>query len=235
MSEKSFARIGYLNAQKEFEGKLLRAQDIVDTKGVSAEEHQTNDVIHLTPEQTARIAGAIQSSFLGAANGVATLDADGQLNPSQIDLTAYQAKVNTATYADMLALDTTVKNGCPVNNYVFVTDATGDPSVESGWAIYRRVSAGNAAADFVKTSEQESLDVVLPDFVAMNNRISANETAAAAAQSTADGAVTAAENAMTEAQLLDAAYCKDEADMATKNLRTGAVVLMEVSNDTVDA
>lgn len=233
MAEKSFARIGYVNAQKEFEGKFLRAQDVVDTTGVSAEAHQTNNVIHLTTEQSALIAGAIQSSLLGAANGVATLGGNGLLTPGQIDLTDYQCKVNAATYEAMLALDTTVKNGCPINNYVFVTDATGDPTVDEGWAIYRRVSAGNTAADFVKTSEQESMDIILPDFVAMSSRISANETAAANAQSAADNAQSAADNAMTEARLLDAAYCASEADLESKNLRVGAVVLMETLNDTV--
>jgi hypothetical protein len=54
--------------------------------------------------------------------------------------------------------------------------------------------------------------------------------AAAAAQTAADAAKAAADGAAADAALLDAAYCESEQDMASKNLRAGAVVLMRVAN-----
>jgi len=52
--------------------------------------------------------------------------------------------------------------------------------------------------------------------------------------SSAQTAQSTANTAATNALLLDAAYCADETDMASKNLRVGAFVLMEVSNDSAD-
>ena len=44
-----------------------------------------------------------------------------------------------------------------VGDRVFVTDATSEPDVNLGWAVYRVQSIGPAT--FIKISEQESLDV----------------------------------------------------------------------------
>ena len=47
-----------------------------------------------------------------------------------------------------------------VGDRVFVADASGDPDVASGWAIYRVASLAPAA--YNKVQEQESLDIVIP-------------------------------------------------------------------------
>lgn len=49
----------------------------------------------------------------------------------------------------------TVKTG----DRIFVTDATGDPTVDTGWAVYRVVSTGPTV--FEKIQEQESMDLVI--------------------------------------------------------------------------
>jgi len=46
-----------------------------------------------------------------------------------------------------------------VGDKIFVTDATSEPDVDLGWAIYRVSSTGPNV--FVKISEQESLDLVV--------------------------------------------------------------------------
>jgi len=50
------------------------------------------------------------------------------------------------------------------NAYYWVTDATTDSTVTSGWAIYRKLAASTAnLTDYVKVQEQESLDIVVTD------------------------------------------------------------------------
>jgi hypothetical protein len=50
------------------------------------------------------------------------------------------------------------------NAYYWVEDATTDPSVTLGWAIYRKLAASTAdLSDYVKVQEQESLDIEVND------------------------------------------------------------------------
>lgn len=204
MAEKNFVQLGYKQGEK-FVPCNLRASDISADNGTTVEAHIGNANIHIDTEQARLISEAIQSSEKGAAEGVATLDANGKIPANQLDLAKYQTAANVANYEELLALS---KKEAPVNSYVFVADATGDTTVTEGWAAYRRISAENAASDWCKVSEGESLDINIPDYEA-----SIEETAAEAAK-------------------LDFAYCTSEADMATKNLREGALVLMAVENGT---
>lgn len=184
----------------DFVEKPLAAKNVVNTEDITVEAHMADKTIHLSPEQVILIANAIQNSEKGQPNGVATLGADGKINPDQIDLTKYVTSTNVADYSAMLALTTTE---APVNSYVFVSDASADPSVTSDWAIYRRVgAAGNNASDWTKIAEKESLDITFTDY---SSDI---------------------QDAKDEALKLDAAYCTSEADMKTKNLRDGALVFM---------
>ena len=202
MAEKNFVQVGYKQGES-FVPCNLRAGDVAASNGTTVEAHITNGGIHLSTEQANLISGAIQSSEKGVAAGVATLGADGKIPASQLDLAKYQTSANVANYDELLALTATE---APVNSYVFVADATGDTTVKEGWAAYRRVATAGTAADWCKVSEGESLDIVIPDY---------NESI---------------QNAATEAAKLDFAYCTSEADMATKNLREGALVLMAVEN-----
>lgn len=204
MAEKNFVQLGYKRGEK-FVPCDLRASDISASDGTTVEAHIGNASIHLTAEQARLISSAIQSSEKGVAAGVATLGADGKVPASQLDLSKYQTAANVANYEELLALSETE---APVNSYVFVADATGDTTVSKGWAAYRRIAAEGAASDWCKVSEGESLDINVPDY---EKKIG---------------------EATAEAEKLDFAYCTSEADMATKNLREGALVLMAVDNST---
>lgn len=205
MAEKNFVQVGYKQGDK-FVPCDLRARDISASDGTTVEAHIGNAGIHLTAEQALLISGAVQSSEKGAAAGVATLDANGKVPASQLDLSKYQTSANVSSFEELLALSET---DVPVNGYVFVADAAGDTTVKEGWAAYRRVAAEGTATDWCKVSEGESLDINIPDYE--------NSIAAVAA----------------EAAKLDVAYCTSEADMAAKNLRDGALVLMAVENSSV--
>lgn len=205
MAEKNFVQVGYKQGDN-FVPCNLRARDISASDGTTVEAHIGNKSVHLTAEQALLISSAIQSSEKGAAAGIATLDENGKVPASQLDLSKYQTAANVANYEELLALSETE---VPVNGYVFVADATGDTTVNEGWAAYRRIAAENAASDWCKVSEGESLDINIPDY---ENSIAA---------------------ATSEAAKLDVAYCTSEADMATKNLRDGALVLMAVENGSI--
>lgn len=205
MAEKStFVQIGTLNSEGGFEGKKLRARDVVATSGESAETHIADTTKHLNTEQAEKITNAVQTSALGAASGVATLDANGKVPASQLDLSKYQTAANVSNFDELLALTETE---APVNSYVFVVDATGDATVKEGWAAYRRIAANGEEADWCKVSEGESLDINIPDY---ENSINA---------------------AASEAAKLDAVFVTSETELAAKNLRPGSLVIMEVTND----
>jgi hypothetical protein len=210
----TFARLGYNNAGT-FTPVNTRAQDVLATDGTSAEAHITNTAKHLSTEQIALITNAIQTAARGVANGVASLDADGKVPMSQLAISGFEV---TQTVDDYNTLQGLSIADAPISSLVLVEDATGDSTVEQGWAIYFRKGNAGTAADWLKFAEGEGLDISFTDM----------EAAIAAAQQTADDAATAA-------ALLDFAYCMSESDMASKNLRDGAMVLMSVSNDEVDA
>lgn len=63
-------------------------------------------------------------------------------------------------YADIAALIADQGNQ-EENAYYWVTDASTDPTVDSGWAIYRKLAASTAdLSDYVKVQEQEGLDIL---------------------------------------------------------------------------
>lgn len=73
------------------------------------------------------------------------------------DILAYvQANVGTSEYEVANIAARNALTGLSVGDRVFVTDATGDATVGTGWAIY--VWRGAA---FTKVAEQEGLDVVV--------------------------------------------------------------------------
>ncbi len=236
----TFYQPGYYDENGNFIGAPLRARDSVASNGVNAEEHITDAGIHLTLEQAGKINSAVQSSAL--------FGADGKVLESKLPKAALTASdLSVENIPALLALDAAE---APLNTDVFVGDATADATVGSGWAMYRRMGLGTVLTDWKKLSEGESLDVTLKDQSARDAAAQAQaaatnaKTAADTAQSTADTAKTnaataqtaannaasAAGSAMIEARLTDAAVCASEADMAAKNLRAGAFVLMRVTN-----
>jgi hypothetical protein len=195
----SFYQPGYYDENGNFVPAPLRAQDVIATTGESTEAHITNTAIHLTTEQTSKISGAVQSSVLLDSNGLVRTS----MLPAQA-LTA--ADQNVATIAELLALSAA---NAPVGQNIFVGDATGDATVKSGWALYRRVALeGGVLTDWTKVSEGEGLDVAMVDQTARDS----------------------AEAAMAEAQKLDAVVCQSTDEMVAMNLRPGALVFMKVTN-----
>lgn len=88
----------------------------------------------------------------GQANGYASLDANGRIPASQMPSSATAAVPNVADIAARNAL-TGMTDGVQVR----VLDASADPSVDSGWAIYSYVEASQS---WSKIAEQESLDII---------------------------------------------------------------------------
>ena len=88
----------------------------------------------------------------GQADGYASLDASGRIPLSQMPLSTASAVPNVADIAARDAM-TNVADGAQVR----VLDASGDASVDSGWALYTYYADQDA---WVKLAEQESLDMV---------------------------------------------------------------------------
>ncbi len=212
----SFARVGYKGPNGEFVATAMRAQDVYTTTGVSAEEHISDAGKHLTTEQAAKIAGAVQGTQKGVANGVASLDGNGRMPENQLPTSVlgglnYQGTFDPTTGKD--GKGQTIPTASAANKgYYWIASKDGDytpPGASAPLQFAKQdwlVSNGTGYAE---------VDNTTADPIARQ--------AAAAAQSQADAAATAA-------GLLDAAYCTSEANMAGKNLRTGAFVLMEVTN-----
>lgn len=212
----SFARIGHKNAEGKFVPDNLRAQDVYATTGASAEEHITDAGKHLTAEQAEKIAGSVQAAEKGAANGVAALDADGKLPVSQIPTAVTGGMSYQGTFDPATGMD-----------------GKGGAIPASAAANKGHYWVASAEGEFTPPGASAPLQFAARDWLVSNgagyNEID-NTTADAAARQAAAAAQSKAESAETAANLLDAAYCVSEADMASKNLRAGAFVLMEVAN-----
>ena len=88
----------------------------------------------------------------GQANGYASLDANGRIPQSQMPVASSSLVPNVANIAARNAL-TDVVDGVQIR----VLDASDDPSVESGWALY---TYDAAQSSWSKLAEQESLDMI---------------------------------------------------------------------------
>ena len=88
----------------------------------------------------------------GQADGYASLDANGRIPLSQMPVSATSLVPNVA---DITARD--AMSNLADGTQVRVLDASADPSVDSGWAIYTYVGS---TSSWSKIAEQESLDVV---------------------------------------------------------------------------
>jgi hypothetical protein len=122
---------------------------------------------------------AIPATQKGTANGVAPLGSDGKVSTTYLPPSALTvADTSVANIAALTALSAT---DAPLNSDVFVNDATGDTTVKSGWALYRRTAtAGGVLTDWTKLSEGEGLDVAMVDQTARDAASSAASAAATA-------------------------------------------------------
>lgn len=220
----SFARIGYVDESGNFVPKNVRAQDVYASNGKSAEEHITNAAVHLTTEQAAKIDGAVQSDKLGAANGAATLDANGKLAVNQIPEQLLGKVAYKGTFDPTTGLDDS-GNELPA-----------PAKANLGWYWI-----ASADGKYTPPGSTEQIDFTVGDWVISNGTKYGevdNSTAdpvarqsAATAQTAAESAQTTANTANTNALKLDAAHATSEENMKTLNLRPGAIVFMDVTNE----
>ncbi len=205
----SFVQIGKVGSDGSFEGKLLRARDVVAKNGTSAEAHIADAAKHLTADQTAKITGAVQSAALGAASGVATLDENGKLTSAQLP----DVVLGGMTYVG--AFDPTT--GQDSKGSTLPTPA----KANKGWYW-----VASAAGSFTPTGNSKALDIAVGDWVVSNGT-----TYDEVDNTTVDTAAReSAQSAADEAAKMDAVFVASEEELAAKNLRPGALVFMEVTN-----
>ncbi len=207
----SFVQIGTVNSGGGFEGKLLRARDVVSTTGESAEAHISDEAKHLTTDQAAKITGAVQSTALGAASGVATLDENGKLTSAQLPDVVLGGMNYISTFDP-----TTGKDG--------KGNAIPTPSAKNkGWYW----KASTAMKSYTPPGNTEPMDIAVGDWMVSNGT-----TYDEVDNTTVDTAARAsAQSASEEAAKLDAVFVTSEAELAAKNLRPGSLVFMEVTNE----
>lgn len=137
-----------------FYPKTIASQVFIDDTTTVA-DHIADTSKHLTAEERERLSKA------GQANGFAVLDENGFIPSKNINPSVLAINTEFATITAMKAADI---NKIYAGELVMVTDASEDPTVESGWAIYRRLTNATDLtnlASWQKIAEKESLDVVV--------------------------------------------------------------------------
>ena len=125
----------------------MRRLDHSDLSGIGTYDH--DDIDQFINDATQYEV----TSRRGQADGYASLDSNGRIPLSQMPSTATSLVPNVADIAARNAL-TNVADGAQVR----VLDASADPSVDSGWAIYTYVES---TTSWSKIAEQESLDITV--------------------------------------------------------------------------
>lgn len=149
-TENNFAFVFKENGQEIVLLPKTVAQQVELLDGTSALDH-VNSNVHLTKFDI----DAVKN--YGQANGLVVLDSNGYVPLENFDPSMMQIKIEKSNIAEMLA-DSTVLTGA----FVMVNDASDDPTVTSGWAIYRRNSSteyNSLENGWTKVSENESLDI----------------------------------------------------------------------------
>lgn len=220
MAESSFARLGYIDENGKFVPKNVRAQDVISSNGISAESHITNTSAHLSTEQAKKIEGAVQSSTLGQAEGVAMLDANGKLSANQIPEQLLGKVAYKGTFDPTTGLDSE-GNELPA-----------PAKANTGWYWI-----ASADGKYTPPGSTEEIDFTTGDWAISNGTHYSevdNSTADPVARKMAENAKAAAEAAQEAAgnAFLDAVHVSSEDELETLNLRPGAIVLMDIANDT---
>jgi hypothetical protein len=126
-----------------------------ETNNLTVADHITDTAqIHLTAAERTALTNYNQAS------GFAKVEATGYLPNSIINPSVLAITTEFANIAAMLA-----STDVPAGQLVWVTDASGDTTVTSGWAVYRKkVGTGidyTTLTGWQKVAEAESLDVVV--------------------------------------------------------------------------
>ena len=134
---------------KDANGKIVAidmpGEYVFSSDGKTLAAHVIDSTIHLTAAQLALLASP------NSANGVLQLTSQNKI-PSQYLGSTGGIKSDTV-YATIAARDAAGTSGLSVGAISFVTDASADSTVASGWAIYRW--SGTA---WTKIYEGESID-----------------------------------------------------------------------------
>ena len=136
--------------------KTIASQVVYDAAGHTLQDHVNDTDIHLSASERTALTNVNQ------ANGYLQLDGNGyvpssNLNPSVLAVSIEFDNINDLT-------DTTRNGNVAPGQLVMVVDASDDPTVTSGWAIYRRLSSAvdlSQLASWQKIAENESMDLVL--------------------------------------------------------------------------
>lgn len=114
--------------------------------------------IKAVAERSAQVDNHIHDNVIGVRSGLATTDQTSIVNA----INELHGEVDALGTTEFTAADITARDaltGLTVGDKVFVTDASTEADVASGWAIYRVQSTGPVV--FTKVAEQESLDVAI--------------------------------------------------------------------------
>lgn len=134
---------------KDANGKIVAidmpGEYVFSSDGKTLDAHVIDNTIHLTESQLALLASP------NSANGVLQLTSQNKI-PSQYIGSTGSIKSDTV-YATIAARDAAGTSGLSTGAVCFVTDATADTSVLTGWAMYR----WNGTA-WTKIYEGESID-----------------------------------------------------------------------------
>lgn len=152
----SLSRVNATGGLDYYYPKTVAQQVFVDeSAGKTVADHVADTDIHLSAAERTAL------NKVNKADGFVQLGADGFVPTSLLNPAIMAIHTEFATTTELLAASV---NDIAEGQIVMVTDATGDQTVTSGWAIYRRktgTDALNTLDSWQKIAEAESIDVVL--------------------------------------------------------------------------
>lgn len=126
----TLSRVGANGDVAVYYPKTVAAQVFLDSAGTTLKDHTDNTNIHLSALERSRL------NATGGANGYALLDGQGFVPAANINPAILAITKEYATIAALTAANAT--DGVAAGQLVWVNDASGDTTVDNGWAIYRK-------------------------------------------------------------------------------------------------
>lgn len=152
----SLSRVNATGGLDYYYPKTVAQQVFVDeSSGKTVADHVADTDIHLSAAERTAL------NKVNRADGFVQLGADGFVPTSLLNPAVMAIHTEFATTTELLAAPV---DSIAEGQIVMVTDATGDQTVKSGWAIYRRKAGTqvlNTLDSWQKIAEAESIDVVL--------------------------------------------------------------------------
>lgn len=152
----SLSRVNATGGLDYYYPKTVAQQVFVDEgSGKTVAGHVADTNIHLSAAERTAL------NKVNTAEGYVKLGTDGFVPTSLLNPAVMAIHTEFATTTELLAASV---NNIAEGQIVMVMNATGDSSVKSGWAIYRRKTGTqtlNTLDSWQKIAEAESIDVVL--------------------------------------------------------------------------